>query len=221
MERLAAYSSILIWILCCTSAWYYVSLIKRRVSRLLTHFRRQRDDSRCIIFTCYICGVQLKIVPPPPVSCVSFGAFALQHGSRRWDDGRTPAEAFRDLGLTTLTTQDAARLHSDLRAAQVKVVASRMKWAALLKETDTVRPCSRLTKHERRVGAAAIGVSSYFRIDGFVSRQAVELGTARSACAACCMWISGTPRNIIIILIVHNGCFRALFLSGGCVGNDG
>lgn len=61
-----------------------------------------------------------------------------QHGSQRWDDGRTPADAFRDLGLATITAADASRLHSDLRAAQVKVVASKMKWASLLKETDTV-----------------------------------------------------------------------------------
>ena len=61
-----------------------------------------------------------------------------QHGSQRWDDGRTPEEALKDLGVSRLSPRDAARLHSDLRAAQVNVVASRMKWAALLKETDTV-----------------------------------------------------------------------------------
>lgn len=61
-----------------------------------------------------------------------------QHGSQRWDDGRTPEEALKDLGVSRLSPRDAAKLHSDLRAAQVSVVASRMKWAALLKETDTV-----------------------------------------------------------------------------------
>eukprot|EP00752_Nemacystus_decipiens_P001283 g1277.t1 len=64
--------------------------------------------------------------------------FSGKHGSQRWDDGRTPEEALRDLGVSRLSPQDAARLHSDLRAAQVNVVSSRMKWAALLKETDTL-----------------------------------------------------------------------------------
>lgn len=40
--------------------------------------------------------------------------------------------------MSRLSPRDASRLHSDLRAAQVNVVSSRMKWAALLKETDTV-----------------------------------------------------------------------------------
>lgn len=44
--------------------------------------------------------------------------------------------------MSRLSPRDAARLHSSLRAAQVNVVASRMKWAALLKETDTVRESS-------------------------------------------------------------------------------
>lgn len=61
-----------------------------------------------------------------------------QHGSQRWDDGRTPEEALKDLGVSRISPRDASRLHSELRAAQVNVVASRMKWAALLKETDTV-----------------------------------------------------------------------------------
>lgn len=63
----------------------------------------------------------------------------MQHGSQRWDDGKSPAEAFQDLGLATITPRDVSRIHSDLRAAQVEVVASRMRWAALLQETDTVR----------------------------------------------------------------------------------
>ncbi|CAM9732413.1 unnamed protein product, partial [Hapterophycus canaliculatus] len=62
-----------------------------------------------------------------------------QHGSKRWDDGRTPEEALKDLGVSKLSPRDASRLHSDLRAAQVNVVASRMKWEALLKETDTLQ----------------------------------------------------------------------------------
>lgn len=61
-----------------------------------------------------------------------------QHGSRRWDDGRTSSQGFRELGVTMVTPKDAARLHSDLRAAQVKVVAARRRWAFLLRETDTV-----------------------------------------------------------------------------------
>ncbi|CAN0298049.1 unnamed protein product [Pylaiella littoralis] len=64
--------------------------------------------------------------------------FTGKHGSQRWDAGRTPEEALKDLGMSSLSPEDAARLHSELRAAQVNVVASRMKWAALLKETDTL-----------------------------------------------------------------------------------
>lgn len=81
--------------------------------------------------------------PPPPHAHIQqytwrSCAICAQNGSQRWDDGRTPDEALKDLGVSRLSPQDAARLHSDLRAAQVSVVASRMKWAALLKETDTV-----------------------------------------------------------------------------------
>ncbi|CAM9512871.1 unnamed protein product [Ectocarpus sp. 12 AP-2014] len=64
--------------------------------------------------------------------------FRGKNGSKRWDEGRTPEDALKDLGVSRLTPRDAARLHSSLRAAQVNVVASRMKWAALLKETDTL-----------------------------------------------------------------------------------
>eukprot|EP00904_Undaria_pinnatifida_P008533 jgi/Undpi1/480/HiC_scaffold_10.g03946.m1 len=64
--------------------------------------------------------------------------FSGKHGSQRWDDGKSPAEAFQDLGLATITPKDVSRIHSDLRAAQVEVVASRIRWAALLQETDTL-----------------------------------------------------------------------------------
>lgn len=63
----------------------------------------------------------------------------IQHGSQRWDDGRTPAEALKDLGVASLSAKDAARLHSNLRATQMKVVAARLRWESLLRETDTVR----------------------------------------------------------------------------------
>ncbi|CAM9213039.1 unnamed protein product [Laminaria digitata] len=64
--------------------------------------------------------------------------FTGKHGSQRWDDGKSPAAAFQELGLSTITPRDVSRIHSDLRAAQVEVVASRIRWAALLQETDTL-----------------------------------------------------------------------------------
>lgn len=58
----------------------------------------------------------------------------------------------KDLGVSVLSPRDASKLHSELRAAQVNVVASRMKWAALLKEADTVS-----AKTRGRAGHAFVG----------------------------------------------------------------
>ncbi|CAN0068755.1 unnamed protein product [Ascophyllum nodosum] len=60
-------------------------------------------------------------------------------GNRKPNGVRTPTEALRHLGLVVLTPRDAARLHSDLRAAQVKVVAMRAKWMALVRKTQTLQ----------------------------------------------------------------------------------
>lgn len=65
--------------------------------------------------------------------------FKFQNRGQRWDEGRTAAEAFKELGVSTLSAKDASRIHSELRAAQMKVVASKMRWEALLRETDAVR----------------------------------------------------------------------------------